>query len=325
MLPSVKCAALSCSYACLLACGGKQAEVPFGEIAKLDAIPFEAQVWNGLLYIEATDPNEDLAGSQVDTKGPHVVLLSVPTSGGVPTQVARIPAGDFRVGKPGTALVAKGQVAVMASDGSTKKLATVGEEASDPVWVDNGVVVLANVQRGTDCCDVVRVSLDGTTTTIGKLAGIGDARIVSDGDDSYMAEASTGETIRIDHTGAITPIGNPGGGTIACVALTAGHIWWARLADADREKFVIVAMPRSGGPPVTMVELKQPGVDCSGSAEELFFTEDNRIMAVAPGAKPRVVVKSSASEVRNVVVDKAKVFWAEPVGKRWSIRSANVR
>ncbi len=305
------------------ACGGRSR--PHGrELAKTDAVPLEAQLWGTNLVVKAADPNEDLASDAVSADGAHDVLLSIPKAGGHPTELARMPAGDFRVGPRGIALVAKGQLAILRTDGGRRNVAKIAPDAADPIWVDTGIVVIAdNVINGGECCDLTLVAMDGSTRSIGKLKGVGDARVVVADDESYIADAFTGETVRIDAAGNVTQIASPATGPVSCIAVTHTHVWWGHWP--EKGHFVISAMPRAGGPAAVVTDFSQTnGVDCAGGPSELFYSQGNRIMGVSPTKQPREIVKSASGDVRMIVADETTLYWAEPTTSGWSIRSTKI-
>ncbi|HEY0253924.1 MAG TPA: hypothetical protein VGC41_20480, partial [Kofleriaceae bacterium] len=264
------------------------------------------------------------ASDKVEATGPHNRLFAIPLAGGAPRDLGRMPMGEVRTGKQGIALVAKNEVALLEA-GTSKKIATLSGDGSSPVWIDDGIVVLANnVSQGNECCDLVRVSTkDGSVTPIGKLKGIGHALVAVDGTDSFVAEVTTGETVKLDHTGTLTAMGSPGAGVYTCVAATATDLWWARLVDKDK-KIIITSMPRNGGPIASVAELAQTGTSCAAGRGELFYTDGNHIKAIAPGGKPRNVV-DTAGAPRTLAVDGDNLYWAEDTGTKYSVRTASIK
>lgn len=304
---------------------GKQA-TDGRELARIGGAPRDLQVYDGTLYILSNDENEDLTAPETLKTGPHMQIHAVPEVGGEVKVVARLPSGKMQVGSRGIAFAAKGQLAVLASTGgASRNLGAIATDTSSPVWLDNGVAVL--VREKGNCCSIVSVSLsDGGQTPIGTLSGVGEAYVVSDpGQKTYMASTGTGETVAIDPAGKVTPIVGPTLGVVSCVALTTTHLWWGHWPNEKDDRYVISAMPRSGGPVVDVAEFRsKDGLSCSGSATELYYGQGHDVFAVAPGGKPRKVL-AAASDVEHLLVANGALFWAEDTGKQWSIRTAPIR
>lgn len=303
-------------------CGSKEHAPAGQELGRTKATPRDIQISSNALIINADDPSEDRA----TTMGPHDVLLSVPRSGGSVTEIARLPMGDMRVGPRGIAYTSNGQLAIFdPGTGSGKKAGTLEPNARDPVWIDDGVVVLAN-RNPSACCTLVKVSLtDGLSTEIGKLPGIGDALVTVDGNDTFMAEVSTGQIVRIAKTGEVSNVASVGKGALSCFAVSPTQIWWGGWPDTTSDHYTISTMARAGGPPTTIVDmLRRDGVECVAAGQELVYATGHQIVAVDAGKKSRTVVDSKA-DIVGVVVDSGNVYWAERVGKEWTFRSAPLR
>lgn len=313
--------------ACLcaaLAGGCREDKQPAGqEIARLDSIPVVMQRAGDTLIVQTSDPNDNL-----DVKLPklHSLLFAVPIQGGPPKQFARLPRGEFRVGPKGIAYVTKreAQVAVVDLAGGVRWIASAGHEASAPVWVDDGIVVLAQDERVEH--RLVRVALnDGTVTPVVQVYGgtsVGFA--VADSQGSFLATQHTGATFRITPSGDAVPMLGPTG-VLSCFALTSTHLWWASWPSRG-PKLLLIAEGRKGGIAETVVELREEGgIGCAAGSNELFYTAGTKIMAVAVGGKPRVVV-SSKMDVQRLLVDADFVYWVESApGTEWSIRRAPIR
>ncbi|MFT3692114.1 MAG: hypothetical protein QM831_03170 [Kofleriaceae bacterium] len=311
---------VACVCSVVVGCGGKGGAGK--ELAAIQGAPIEVQVKAPNLIFRTNDPNEDLASDKVQETGPHDRLISIPLAGGAVQDLGRMPMGQMAVGPNDIALVAKTDVVVI-ENGKPKKIGSLPGDGKSAVWIDGAIVVLTNgVSAGRDCCDLVRMSIqDGSTSQIGKLAGIGDALTAVDGTDSFMTEESTGETIKIGHTGAITPVATPGVGTYNCLSLTEHELWWAARKG---DQIVISAMPRAGGSVSTVVEVAEKGTYCAASKSELFYTDGNHIKAIATGGKPRNVVDTKGAP-RTLAVDGTNLYWAEDTGKAWSIRTAPIK
>lgn len=312
-------AVIPAAWVLLAACNGKHEVAP--EIATLPGTPIEAQLSTGNLIFKTTDPNEDPTSQQVLASGPHQVLYSVPLAGGSAAEVARIPIGDFRVGRNGIAIVAKGQVAVVEPDGQARRLAAVGVDAKAPAWVDDSIVTLANNARhGVECCDLTSVSTkDGATTVIGKLKGIGDADVAVTDDDVFMAEVSSGETIKLEHGGKVVEVATAGDGALTCFAATRTEIWWIRWVEKANHS-VISAMARNGGTIATVAEVADKDGGCAAASDELYYVQGKRIVSITPSGKSRIV-HVTASEPRTLIVAGTKLYWTERGDKAWSLHS----
>lgn len=288
-------------------------------------MPRDLQAYGGAVYILSNDEHEDLTAPEKLKDGPHTEIHSIPEGGGQLALIARLPSGTMRVGSQGIAFAARGQLGVLeTSGGKSRSLGAIGSDTSSPVWVDNGVAVLSQ-DNGT-CCSIVRVSLaDGVKTPIGTLSGVGEAYVVSDSErQSYMASTATGETVAIDPAGKVIPVAGPKLGVVSCLGLTNTHLWWGHWPDEKMDRYVISAMPRSGGPIVDVTEFRaKGGASCAGSSTELYYTRGNGVWAVTPDATPRNVFTTN-KDVANLLVANHTLFWTEETGTQWSLRTAAI-
>lgn len=177
----------------------------------------------------SNDENEDL-GAAADPKGGlHMWIRSIPQAGGELANIARLPLGEVNIGPRGMAYAAKGQVAIIDRvAGSSKALGAVGDAAKSPVWGGEHIVVLAR-EAATNKLSLVLLSVDGSTRSLGSIAGTGDAEAISTGDESFMA-SDNGAMVRIDRAGSVSQIGASKLGVLSCIAATTTHLWWGHLA-----------------------------------------------------------------------------------------------
>lgn len=293
------------------------------EIARLTGTPLGIQKSDDGLIVLVTDPNEDVTSDDYGEHGLHAWLVAVSTEGGTPKQLARLPLpGDYDVGPLGIAYATKNMILHVDKNGSVSKLAEVKTQATSPAWLNDSVLAVTfSVEE--PCCQLVRVSLDdGSVATLGLVQG-SRAIFAGDAAGTYVADADTSsEQTQLLADGKLSEVPSETGGLLVCFAATKTHLWWGRLG---ADMFTLTTAPKMGGSPVKVDEFPYPAqVECSPGDDELVYTRNHKIFRVAAGQKPRLLAESKQL-VRGLHVNGSSVYWAESVGKEWSIRTTPLR
>jgi len=301
------------------------------ELARLNNVPEGIQRSGAFLIVQTQDATDFIdLDKTVETGGVHSFLLRIPVSGGPPTEIARLPNGEFRVSGDEIAFAGQGSLLLVKPTGGVRKLADVGDAFVGPVWVDGGVLGIAH-SFSEPCCKVVRVSRsDGTVSAVGKLSESHTAHVATDRDGSFIVDRLDGKTAAVSRAGDLQSVTSPPG-FILCFAMTQTHLWWGQSAEDEVEvegkhKFVWWAAARSGGTPQRMHEFRAAkGVSCGATANVLYYSAGSRIFALAHGGTPRVVVDSH-KQIYDLLVDGDALYWTEFIdGHQWSLRTAPLR